>query len=75
MLSGNTEIYIEPYVYVDSSGTTTYTGTSQSFSDIGAPIWKIKKEWKVGNVTYMGFPNGNQDFVFIWNNRSGYTYK
>jgi hypothetical protein len=75
MLSGNTETYYEPYIYVDQSGTTKYTGTSQNSNNGGVAVWKIKKEWKVGNVTLMGFPNGSQDFIFIWNNRVGYTYK
>jgi len=68
-------INVEPYVFVDTSGTTTYTGISSGFNSGGSSIWKIKKEWKIGNVVYMGYPNGNQNFSFIWNNRTGYNYK
>lgn len=69
-------IYTEPYVFVDEvSGTTKYTGTSCSFSNGGEPIWRIKKEWKVGTVTYMGFPDGSQEFAFKWNDRAILTYK
>lgn len=66
---------IQPYVLVDGSGTTTYTGISISFNAQGVAVWQIKKEWKVGNVTYMGFPNGDQGFNFIWNLRTSYTYQ
>jgi hypothetical protein len=66
---------IQPYVFVDTSGATIYTGVSLSFPNGGASVWRIKKEWKVGNVTYMGFPDGDQGFTFIWNNRTGYTYR
>jgi hypothetical protein len=68
-------VCIEPYIFIDViSGTTKYTGTSASFTNINTPNWRIKKEWTCGTVTYMGFPNGSQDFKFIWNCRCTYTY-
>jgi hypothetical protein len=67
-------LYTEPYVFTDTSGTTKYIGTSASFADVNAKFWRIKKEWTIGTVTYMGFPNGDQDFKFIWNCRCTYTY-
>ena len=66
---------IEPYVLTDTSGTTVYTAVSKSFNIKGSAIWKIKKEWQVGNIKYFGYPNGEQDFKFIWDNRETYTYK
>ena len=66
---------IQPYVFTDITGTTTYTGVSISFGDGSKPVWKIKKEWTVGTVRYMGFPNGSQDFAYVWTNRTGYTYQ
>lgn len=65
---------IQPYVFVDTSGTTIYTGTSSSFANTNAPIWRIKKEWKSGNVTYMGYADGDQEFNNIWNCRATCTY-
>jgi hypothetical protein len=65
---------IQPYVFIDASGTTIYTGTSISFGDANATVWRIKKEWKVGSVTYMGYPDGDQGFNFVWNLRTGYSY-
>lgn len=66
----------EPYILIDGlTGTTRYTGTSLSSGDLTKPIWRIKKVWMVGNVQYMGFPDGNQSYVFIWNDRASYIYK
>jgi hypothetical protein len=36
---------------------------------------KNKKKWIAGNVRYMGFPEGNQSYNFIWSGRTSYTYK
>jgi hypothetical protein len=69
------DINIEPYVFTtDISGVTKYTGTSSGSANPNAPVWKIKKEWKIGNTWYMGFPNGKQTFEFIWNSVTTYTY-
>jgi len=66
---------IQPYVFVDTTGTTTYTGVSISFGDGAGATWQIKKEWTSGTTRMMGFPNGSQEFTFIWNSRASYTYK
>jgi hypothetical protein len=66
---------IQPYVFTDVNGTTKYTGVSISFGDGSMAVWQIKKEWASGTVMLMGFPDGSQDFAFIWNNRASYTYK
>jgi len=69
------DTYIEPYVFTDElSGVTKYTGMSASFADPNVSNWRIKKEWKIGSVTYMGFPSGSQEFKFIWTCRCSYTY-
>jgi hypothetical protein len=66
---------IQPYVLVDTNGTTIYTGTSISFNDAGAAVWRIKKQYVSGNVTIIGYAEGSQEFTFVWNNRVGYNYK
>lgn len=66
---------VQPYVFTDIVGTTKYTGISISFGDGASAVWQIKKEWVSGTVTLMGFPDGKQDFTFVWNNRASYTYK
>ena len=73
----NIKIYnLEPYVLLDGlTGATQYTGVSISFNDINKPIWKIKKEWQIENIQYMGFPEGNQGYDYAWSGRTGYTYQ
>lgn len=67
---------IEPYEFIDNvSSTTKYIGTSMSYGDGSKPVWRIKKVWVVGNVQYMGFPNGDQSYGFVWNDRALYNYK
>jgi hypothetical protein len=68
------DVCIEPYVFTDTIGGVKYIGTSASFSDVTAPNWRIKKEWACTTVCYMGFPDGDQGFKFIWNCRCSYTY-
>lgn len=69
-------INIEPYILVDeASGGTFYIGTSKSFSAQGAPNWRIKKIYQDGTVWITAYPNGDQSFIFIWSNRSSYTYQ
>ena len=66
---------IQPYVFIDVVGTTKYTGISISFGDGKKAVWQLKKEWASGKATLMGFPDGKQDFAYVWNNRTGYTYQ
>ena len=67
---------IEPYVLIDElSENEIYIGTSNSFSDRARPTWRIKRIIKIGTVWQMEYPDGNQDFSFIWNNRFAYSYR
>jgi len=72
----NIKIYnLEPYVLISGlTGTTRYTGISINNGDATKPTWRIKKEWQIGNAQYMGFPNGDQSYIFIWNNKGTYNY-
>ena len=66
---------IDPYVLVDEmSNTEIYIGTSRTFNDRSGNIWRIKRYWKIGNVWFSGFPNGNQDFMYKWDDRLSYSY-
>jgi hypothetical protein len=64
------------------SATEYYIGTSWNLADQSRPTWRIKKIWKDGSVWRFEFPRhtdplvntGNQDFVWVWNNRLSYTY-
>ena len=66
---------LEPTKLIDELSTTEfYVGTSKSFRDTSKANWQIKKIWKSGNVWHSGFPNGDQEFKYIWNSRLTYTY-
>ena len=66
---------IEPYVLVDEfSNTEQYIGTSKNDKDTALANWKIKRITKTGTVWKFGYPNGDQSFNYIWDNRFGYTY-
>ena len=68
-------IVIEPTTLIDQvSSTEFFLGTSRSFKDPAKANWRIKRIWQVGTVWYEGYPNGNQDFTFIWDSRALYIY-
>ena len=56
------------------SSTEYYVGWSNNFSDPAAPNWRIRRIWKVGNVWKFEFPDGNQDYIWIWDSRLSYQY-
>jgi len=61
---------------IDEVSTTEfYIGNSNGAKNTSAAIWKIKKIWQDGSVWNIGYPNGDQGFKFIWDDRDGaYTY-
>lgn len=63
-----------PLLIDETSSTEYYIGTSKSFIELSKPNWRIKRIWKIGNVWRIGFPDGKQDFAFIWDDRLSYTY-
>ena len=64
-----------PVVLIDElSDVEFYIGYSRNFNNQSKPNWQIKRIWKVGTVWHFGFPNGNQDFKWIWDERYGYSY-
>jgi hypothetical protein len=66
---------IEAPLLVDEvSSTEFYIGLSKNTKEIGKANWRIKRIWKVGGVWNFGFPNGNQNFEFVWDDRDTYTY-
>ena len=72
----NIQFTREPFTVIDQmSDTEIYVGTSIQFKDMSKPMWRIKRSWKTGNIWNFGYPNGDQDFKFIWDNRLSYTYE
>lgn len=58
----------------EPSASITYTGYAEIGTADADPLWRIKKVEKVGNVTSIGFAEGNTLSNKIWNDRAGYTY-
>jgi len=72
--TGNTAMYIAPKTLIHEYSTTEfYVGVSISGVDTAAPIWSIRKIVKTGNVWATTlYPNGDQGFNYIWNERLNY---
>lgn len=51
-----------------------YLGTSKNGRETGKSNWRIKKVWLDGTIWRSEFPNGDQSYAFVWDNRAGYTY-
>lgn len=66
-----------PNTLIDEvSSTEYYIGISNNGSNINSPTWKIRKVIKIGTTWNTSlYPNGDQGFSFIWNNRAIYSYK
>jgi len=65
----------DPLMLVDEVSSIEYfVGISKSFADESKSNWRIKRIWKIGNVWKFGFPNGDQQFKYVWDDRYGYTY-
>jgi len=66
---------IDPVTLVDEvSSTEYYIGISHNTKDESRPNWKIKKIWKDGTTWRFEYPDGRQEFKFIWSDRLSYTY-
>jgi hypothetical protein len=75
--NGQPPAAIEPIMLVDQfSPGEIYIGISVNGNDGAAPVWKIKKILLDGTVWKFQFPNGDQSYSFVWDDRiSGYTYQ
>ena len=77
MLPDNQVIHhrVKPPMLVDEvSSTEYYIGVSRNGSVTSRPFWRIQKIWKIGSVWNFGYPDGDQDFKYEWDNRYSYTY-
>lgn len=65
-----------PYTLVDEvSPTEIYVGVSVSGRDGGKATWQIKRIIKNGSTWFVTqFPDGDQAFKFIWDNRFSYSF-
>jgi hypothetical protein len=66
----------DPIMLIDElSATEYYIGISNNFKDPSKPHWRIRRIWKIGSVWHFGYPDGKQDFKYVWDDRLSYTYK
>jgi hypothetical protein len=74
--TGSTAVVIAPITLIHEYSTTEfYIGISINGADTGTAHWSIRKISKTGTVWMVTqYPNGNQNFNFIWDERLLYTY-
>jgi hypothetical protein len=51
-----------------------YVGVSKNTKNQNKANWRIKKIWKDGTTWRFEFPEGDQDFKWVWDERMTYTY-
>lgn len=60
---------------IDEATTAiTYIGEADTNALTSAPVWRIRRVNKVGNVTTIAYPSGQADYNFIWDDRSSLSY-
>jgi hypothetical protein len=66
---------IDAVMLVDElSSIEYYIGVSRNTKNEGKANWRIKKIWKDGTTWRFEFPEGDQDFKWVWGDRLTYTY-
>ena len=65
----------EPYTIIDeATAWYIYVGTTLTTNRTSQPVWKIVKFMLAGNVWQKCYPNGSQNFDFVWDERGSYNY-
>jgi len=61
----------------DAASTgTTYYGYTMSSSDQTKPVWRIRKDVRVGNVTTITYAsNGDGLHAYAWTGRTSLSYR
>lgn len=66
---------VEPITLIDEySSEEFFIGISINGRSTSKSIWKIKKIWKDGTIWKVEFPDGDQSFIYVWDNRNDGTY-
>lgn len=63
-----------PFLVDEVSSTEFYIGYSKNSSSRSAANWRIKRIVQISSVWNFEFPDGNQNFVFVWDDRDTYDY-
>lgn len=59
----------------DVSNNPIFVGWALPGADILTPVWRIAKITYVGtNPTVVRWPNGTNQYLFVWNDRASLTY-
>jgi len=68
---------IEPITLIDEvSSEEFYIGTSINGGNTSKATWRIKKIWKDVTVWKVEFPDGDQSYNYVWDDRiSTYIYR
>ncbi len=67
---------VDSPLYIDEvSNTLSYLGYCTVGTVGSVPKFRLKKIEKIGTVTHISYPNADRSFIYIWDNRLGYTYK
>jgi hypothetical protein len=66
---------IDPVKLVDVvSSTIIYIGISNNTKNTTKAVWRIQKISQIATVWNFEFPNGDQDFKYVWDLRDSYSY-
>ena len=66
---------IDPIKLVDVvSSTIIFIGISSDTKNTAKAIWRIQKISQVGTVWSFEYPDGDQNFTYVWDNRNNGTY-
>jgi len=67
---------LEPILLIDNlSDNEVYIGTSRGLRIENKTIWRIKRYTNVNGIRKFAYPNGKQDFNYVWNDRFTYNYQ
>jgi hypothetical protein len=58
----------------DDGAGTTYVCEATPGTGSAESAWRIQKIVVLGNVTTIGYPNGNAKFIYIARDMASYTY-
>lgn len=66
--------YKEREIVEEVSETLFYIGKCKTFCNPNMQGWQIQKIVKVDNSWMFQFPNGSQEYNYIWDERGTYAY-
>ena len=68
---------VEPFTLIDEVNSEEfYIGISKNSRNTTKTNWRIKKIWKDGTIWRVQFPDGDQSYNYVWDDRiSSYAYK